>query len=163
MVELCAETPNLALMETTLSIQEIARRSGVATSALRYYEQKGLIASERRGGGHRRFARHVLRRLAFIVFAQKLGMRLDEIRVELDKLPTDQVPTGADWARLSGKWTERVDAQIAQLEKLRSGLTECIGCGCLSLRACKVINPGDVFGQEGAGPRSWVRRDKGSV
>lgn len=146
-------------METTLSIQDIARRSGVAASALRYYEEKGLITSERKGAGHRRFPRHVLRRLAFIVFAQKLGMRLEEIKVELDKLPTDHVPTGADWAQLSGKWTERVDAQIAQLERLKSGLTACIGCGCLSLKDCKVINPGDVFGQEGAGPRSWVCTD----
>lgn len=143
-------------METTLSIQQTARRSGLAASALRYYEHKGLITSERRGAGHRRFPRHVLRRLAFIVFAQRLGMSLEEIKEELDKLPTDHVPTGEDWEQLSAKWVERVDAQIAQLEQLRLGLTGCIGCGCLSLKDCKVINPGDRFAREGAGPRSWM-------
>ncbi|WP_114963034.1 redox-sensitive transcriptional activator SoxR [Tritonibacter mobilis] len=143
-------------METTLSIQQTARRSGLAASALRYYEHKGLITSERRGAGHRRFPRHVLRRLAFIVFAQRLGMSLEEIKEELDKLPTDHVPTGEDWEQLSAKWVERVDAQIAQLEQLRFGLTGCIGCGCLSLKDCKVINPGDRFAKEGAGPRGWM-------
>jgi MerR family redox-sensitive transcriptional activator SoxR len=143
-------------METTLSIQQTARRSGLAASALRYYEQQGLITSERKNSGHRRFPRHVLRRLAFIVFAQRLGMRLEEIKQELDKLPTDHVPTGEDWEKLSEKWVERVEAQIAQLEQLRTGLTGCIGCGCLSLKDCKVINAGDRFAKEGAGPRGWI-------
>lgn len=143
-------------METTLSIQQTARRSGLAASALRYYEQQGLITSERKGAGHRRFPRHVLRRLAFIVFAQRLGMSLEEIREELDKLPTDHVPTGEDWEKLSGKWVRRVEARIAELEQLKSGLTGCIGCGCLSLKDCKIINPGDRFAKEGAGPRGWI-------
>lgn len=98
----------------------------------------------------------MLRRLAFIVFEQRLGMSLEEIKEELDKLPTDHVLTGEDWEQLSAKWVERVDAQIAQLEQLRLGLTGCIGCGCLSLKDCKVINPGDRFAREGAGPRSWM-------
>lgn len=143
-------------METTLSINQVSRRSGIAASALRYYEERGLIASERAGSGHRRFPRHVLRRLAFIVFAQKLGMRLDEIRQELDRLPTSHVPTGEDWALLSGRWTARIDEQIAQLERLRSGLSECIGCGCLSVRTCKLLNPDDEMGKQGAGPRWWI-------
>lgn len=146
-------------METTLSIQQIARRSGLAASALRYYEQKGFISSERRNSGHRRFPRYVLRRLAFIFFAQRLGMRLEEIKAELDKLPTDHVPTGKDWEKLTGKWTERVEAQIAQLEQLKSGLAGCIGCGCLSLKDCKIINPGDRFAEKGAGPRAWISDD----
>ena len=143
-------------METTLTINQISRRSGVAASALRYYEERGLITSERAGSGHRRFPRHVLRRLAFITFAQKLGMKLDEIRSELDRLPSDHVPTGDDWAALSEKWTDRVDAQIAQLQRLRAGLTDCIGCGCLSLKSCKVLNPSDALGRKGPGPRGWV-------
>ncbi|WP_439561572.1 redox-sensitive transcriptional activator SoxR [Roseinatronobacter sp.] len=143
-------------METTLTINQISRRSGVASSALRYYEERGLITSERAGSGHRRFQRHVLRRLAFITFAQKLGMKLDEIKVELDKLPTDQVPTGDDWTALSKKWTDRVDEQIAQLQRLRDGLSDCIGCGCLSLKICKLLNPDDELGRNGPGPRGWV-------
>lgn len=143
-------------METTLTINQISRRSGVASSALRYYEERGLIASERAGSGHRRFPRYVLRRLAFITFAQKLGMKLDEIKLELDKLPTDHVPTGDDWTALSKKWTDRVDEQIAQLQRLRDGLSDCIGCGCLSLNICKLLNPDDALGRNGPGPRSWV-------
>lgn len=143
-------------MEATLSINQISRRSGVAASALRFYEERGLITSERAGSGHRRFPRHVLRRLAFIVFAQKLGMRLDEIKQELDKLPTDHVPTGEDWALLSKKWTARIDEQIAQLKRLRTGLSGCIGCGCLSVRTCRVLNLDDEMGRRGAGPRWWI-------
>lgn len=146
-------------METTLTINQIARRSGVAASALRYYEERGLIRSERAGSGHRRFPRHVLRRLAFITFAQKLGMRLEEIRQELDKLPNDHIPTGEDWAQLSGKWTARVDERIAELERLRTGLGECIGCGCLSLRTCRLLNPDDEIARRGPGPRSWIDGD----
>jgi len=143
-------------MDTTLTINQIARRSGIAASALRYYEERGLITSERAGSGHRRFPRHVLRRLSFIVFAQKLGMRLDEIKQELDKLPTDHIPTGEDWALLSEKWTRRIDEQIAQLQRLRSGLDDCIGCGCLSMKTCKMLNPDDAMGKQGPGPRWWI-------
>ncbi|OOY22602.1 redox-sensitive transcriptional activator SoxR [Thioclava sediminum] len=143
-------------METTLTINQISRRSGIASSALRYYEERGLISSERAGSGHRRFPRHVLRRLAFISFAQTFGMTLEEIKTELDKLPTDHVPTGDDWAVLSEKWTHRVDEQIAQLQRLRKTLTACIGCGCLSLKSCKMFNPEDELRQRGTGPRKWI-------
>jgi MerR family redox-sensitive transcriptional activator SoxR len=144
-------------MQTTLTIGEIARRSGVASSALRFYEQRGLIASERAGSGHRRYPRAVLRRVAFIVFAQKLGLSLDEIAEELGKLPDHRIPTRGDWARLSGAWTKRIDARIAELQRLRSGLTACIGCGCLSLQRCALANPSDRAGRRGAGPRYWMR------
>lgn len=143
-------------MENLLTINQVSRRSGVAASALRYYEERGLIRSERSGSGHRRFPRPVLRRIAFIVFAQRLGMSLNEIRAELDKLPTDQVPAGRDWARLSRNWTARIDERIAELERLRAGLTSCIMCGCLSLGSCKLVNPDDRAAGLGAGPRYWI-------
>ena len=143
-------------MADSLSIGEVSRRSGVATSALRFYEQRGLIASERAGSGHRRFQRPVLRRIAFIVFAQRIGLTLGEIGTELGRLPPDRAPTRRDWSRLSSTWTARIDRRIAELERLRAGLTECIGCGCLSLDRCKLANPGDRAGAGGPGPRYWV-------
>jgi len=118
-------------MAELLTISEVARRSGVAASALRYYEARGLIASERAGSGHRRYRRPVLRRIAFILFAQRIGLTLEEIDDELAKLPGDRVPDRRDWARLSSTWTGRIDDRIAELQRLRAGLTECIGCGCL--------------------------------
>jgi MerR family redox-sensitive transcriptional activator SoxR len=140
-----------------LPIGEVSRRSGVASSALRFYEDRGLIASERAGSsGHRRYPRPVLRRIAFIVFAQRIGLTLDEIGVELAKLPPDRAPTRRDWSRLSSKWTSRIDQRIAELERLKVGLTECIGCGCLSLDRCKLANPGDRAGGRGTGPRYWI-------
>jgi len=142
--------------EQLLTIGEVARRSGVAASALRFYEERGLVTSERAGSGHRRFARPVLRRIAFIVFAQRIGLTLEEIGDELAKLPGDRVPDRRDWARLSSGWTERVEEKIAELERLKLGLTECIGCGCLSLERCKLSNPGDSAAQNGPGPRYWV-------
>src|SRR5256884_5211618 len=114
-------------MPELLTIGEVSRRSGVAASALRFYEDRGLIESERAGSGHRRYPRPVLRRIAFIVFAQRIGLSLDEIGMELAKLPPDRAPTRRDWSRLSGKWTSRIDQRIAELERLRAGLTECIG------------------------------------
>jgi MerR family redox-sensitive transcriptional activator SoxR len=143
-------------MADSLTIGEVSRRSGVATSALRFYEQRGLIASERAGSGHRRFQRPVLRRIAFIVFAQRIGLTLGEIGTELGRLPPDRAPTRRDWSRLSSTWTARIDRRIAELERLRAGLTECIGCGCLSLDRCKLANPGDRAGAGGPGPRYWV-------
>jgi MerR family transcriptional regulator, redox-sensitive transcriptional activator SoxR len=143
-------------MADLLSIGEVARRSGVAASALRFYEERGLIASERAGSGRRRYARPVLRRIAFIVFAQRVGLSLDEIGHELAKLPPDRAPARADWSRLSSTWTERIDARIAELERLRAGLTECIGCGCLSLDRCQLSNPGDRAARLGPGPRYWI-------
>lgn len=139
-----------------LTIGEAARRSGVATSALRFYEARGLIGSVRAGSGHRRYVRDVLRRVAFIVFAQRIGLSLDEIAAELSKLPSDHIPTGRDWARLSGAWRVRIDTRIAELERLKVGLTECIGCGCLSLERCKFANPGDRAAARGPGPRYWI-------
>ena len=143
-------------MPEVLTIGEISRRSGVAASALRFYEEKGLITSEREGAGHRRYPRPVLRRIAFIVFAQRIGLTLDEIGAELAKLPPHQAPTRRDWSRLSATWTSRIDARIAELERLKLGLTECIGCGCLSLDRCQLANPGDRAARLGPGPRYWI-------
>ena len=144
-------------MASPLTIGEVSRRSGVATSALRFYEERGLITSERAGSGrHRRYPRPVLRRIAFIVFAQRIGLTLEEIGAELSKLPPDRAPTRRDWSRLSTTWTARIDDRIAELERLKAGLTECIGCGCLSLARCKLANPGDRAAALGPGPRYWV-------
>ena len=143
-------------MEDVLTIAEVARRSGVAASALRFYEQRGLIASNRTGAGHRRFPRAVLRRIAFIVFAQKIGLTLEEIAAELAKLPRNRVPERADWAKLSRSWSARIDERMAELERLKAGLTECIGCGCLSLGRCQFANPADRAARSGPGPRYWM-------
>ncbi|WP_043764848.1 redox-sensitive transcriptional activator SoxR [Algiphilus aromaticivorans] len=143
-------------MESFLTIGQLAKRSGVAASALRFYEARGLIRADRASSGHRRYPRSMLRRVAFIVFARRIGMSLDEIRAELDKLPSDQVPSGEDWAKLSGPWTARIDARIAELQRIKAGLSECIGCGCLSLRSCELLNPSDEAADGGAGPRYWV-------
>jgi MerR family transcriptional regulator, redox-sensitive transcriptional activator SoxR len=139
-----------------LTIGEVARRSGVASSALRFYEQRGLISSERAGSGHRRFPRPVLRRIAFIVFAQRIGLTLEEVGAELTKLPPHQVPTRRDWSRLSATWASRIDERISELERLKRGLTECIGCGCLSLDRCQLANAGDRAARFGPGPRYWI-------
>ena len=143
-------------MAPLITIGMAARRSGVAASALRYYEERGLITSQRAGSGHRRYSRAVLRRIAFIVFAQRIGLSLDEIATELAKLGSEGAPTGRDWSRLSGEWRSRIDRRIAELERLRTGLAECIGCGCLSLERCRLANPGDREGRHGPGPRFWV-------
>ena len=144
-------------MSDLLTIADVARRSGVAASALRFYEQRGLIASERTGAGHRRFPRAVLRRIAFIVFAQKVGLSLEEVAEELTRLPSNRVPERTDWAKLSARWTRRIDDRIAELERLKAGMTQCIGCGCLSLHQCRMANPEDRAGRGGAGPRYWIR------
>ena len=143
-------------MVELLTIGETARRSGVAASALRFYEERGLISSERAGSGHRRYPRPVLRRIAFIVFAQRVGLSLEEIGAELGKLPPQGAPNRRDWSRLSATWTARIDERIGELERLRAGLTECIGCGCLSLDRCRLANPGDRAARLGAGPRYWI-------
>jgi MerR family redox-sensitive transcriptional activator SoxR len=143
-------------MDDVLTIQEISRRSGVSASALRFYEERGLISSQRAGSGHRRFARAVLRRIAFIVFAQRIGLSLEEIGAELAKLPAGRAPSGRDWGRLSRQWSARIDERIAELERLKAGLTECIGCGCLSLERCRFANPGDRAARLGPGPRYWI-------
>jgi MerR family redox-sensitive transcriptional activator SoxR len=143
-------------MSDVLTIGEVAERSGVATSALRFYEAHGLIHSERTDSGHRRYPRAVIRRVAFIVFAQRIGLSLEEIGAELGKLPRNHVPERSDWARLSGRWTTRIRKRIAELERLEAGLTECIGCGCLSLDRCRLANPGDRAARQGPGPRYWM-------
>jgi MerR family redox-sensitive transcriptional activator SoxR len=143
-------------MDSLLTITDVVRRSGVAASALRFYEERGLISSERAGSGHRRYRRAVLRRIAFIVFAQKIGLSLDEVGAQLARLPENRVPERADWARLSGSWTRRIDERIAELERLRAGLTQCIGCGCLSLQQCRLANPSDRAAGMGPGPRYWI-------
>ena len=143
-------------MDSVLTIGEVSRRSGVASSALRFYEERGLISSVRAGSGHRRFARSALRRIAFIVFAQRIGFSLDDVAAELAKLPSDRIPTRKDWARLSSAWTQRIDQKIAELQRLRGGLVQCIGCGCLSIDKCELANPSDRAGRRGPGPRYWL-------
>jgi MerR family transcriptional regulator, redox-sensitive transcriptional activator SoxR len=139
-----------------LSIGEVAARSGLAPSALRFYEQEGLITASRTAGNARRYPRSVLRRLAVVRAARNVGLSLPEIRSALATLPPERPPTTADWARLSSDWRDRLDEQIAALEQLRDGLSSCIGCGCLSIDRCALSNPGDVAGREGAGAR-WLR------
>ncbi len=134
-----------------LTVSEVARRSGFAASALRYYEREGLIRATRTGGGQRRFERGVLRRLAFIRAARNVGLSLEEIRAELAELPDFRTPTRADWGRISRDWRKRLDEQIQALQALRDGLQSCIGCGCLSLRSCAMSNPGDAMAARGAG------------
>ena len=143
-------------MQLVLTIGEVAKRSGVAASALRFYEERGLIRSIRAGSGHRRYMRGVLRRVAFIVFAQRIGLSLAEIAEELGKLPTDAAPSRGDWQRISRMWQKQLDARMAELERLRTGLGECIGCGCLSLDKCKLANPQDRLGKRGPGARVWI-------
>lgn len=143
-------------MDGVLTIGEVAKRSGTATSALRFYEEQGLIHSERNDAGHRRYPRAVIRRVAFIVFAQRIGLSLQEIRTELAQLPKNRVPERSDWAKLSAQWTKRIRARIAELERLQGSLTECIGCGCLSLDRCQLANPGDRAARRGPGPRYWI-------
>ena len=145
-----------------LTIGEVARRSGVAASALRFYEERGLITSERAGSGHRRYPRATLRRIAFIVFAQRVGLALEEIGEQLAKLPPDRAPTRRDWSRLTTSWSARIDERIAELRRLQHGLTECIGCGCLSLKRCAISNPSDSASVAGPGavylPKSLRRQ-----
>lgn len=137
----------------TLAIGDFAARSGVAPSALRYYEKEGLIRSSRTGGNQRRYQRSELRRVAFIRIAQQVGVSLDEIRDALEALPDNRTPTKADWSRLSARWRRRLEERITLMERLRDQLTGCIGCGCLSMQRCKLINPDDGLAATGPGPR----------
>ncbi|WP_262851464.1 redox-sensitive transcriptional activator SoxR [Mumia quercus] len=139
--------------ETHLTIGELAERSGVAASGLRYYESLGLITSERTAGNQRRYLRSTLRRVAFVRTASRIGLTLDEIREALATLPDGRTPTKKDWSRLSRAWRPRLDARIAELERLRDELDSCIGCGCLSLQRCGLYNPGDRASRLGPGPR----------
>ena len=138
---------------TLLTIGQLAQRAGVATSALRFYEAEGLLAGSRSAGGHRQYPRHALRRVAFIRAAQNVGLTLPQIKAALATLPDSRTPTKADWARLSASWAPLLDARIAALQELRGKLTGCIGCGCLSLKACALYNPEDKVSDQGAGAR----------
>ncbi|MPZ29080.1 MAG: redox-sensitive transcriptional activator SoxR [Micromonosporaceae bacterium] len=140
-----------------LTIGELSTRSGVAASALRYYERLGLIEARRTTGNQRRYEPAQLRRVAFVRIAAQVGLSLDEIRAALDSLPDARTPTRADWDRLSRGWRARLDAQIGLLQRLRDELTGCIGCGCLSLKTCALSNPGDLLAAEGPGPRRLLR------
>ncbi len=137
----------------TLSVGEVAKRSGIAVSTLHFYEAKGLIRSLRTEGNQRRYPRGVLRRVAVIKVAQRTGMPLSEIREALAALPSDRAPSAEDWRTLSTNWRDELDARIRRLTQLRDQLGDCIGCGCLSMTACPLRNPGDALGAEGAGPR----------
>lgn len=141
-----------------LTIGEVAERANVATSALRYYEREGLISAVRSEGGQRRYQREVLRRVAFIRAAQRVGLSLDEIKQALGRLPQGRTPTAADWSRLSRSWRPLIDRRIAELERVRDKLDSCIGCGCLSLKVCHLLNPDDIAAAEGPGPR-WLLDD----
>jgi MerR family redox-sensitive transcriptional activator SoxR len=136
-----------------LSIGETAKRSGVAASALRFYETQNLIGSHRGPGNQRRFHRSMLRRISIIKVAQSLGLSLEEISTALETLPDKRTPTRSDWEKLSLKWRDQLDARIANLQKLREQLSGCIGCGCLSLKRCALYNQGDRAAAKGAGPR----------
>jgi MerR family redox-sensitive transcriptional activator SoxR len=142
-------------MDDHLTIGELSERTGVAPSALRYYEAEDLLQASRSSGGQRRYSRDQLRRVSFIRIAQQVGLSLDEIREALSSLPDNRTPTKRDWERLSASWRPRLDHQIALLERLRDRLHGCIGCGCLSLRTCQLANPGDVAADLGPGPR-WI-------
>lgn len=143
----------------TLSVGDMARRSGVAVSTLHFYETKGLISSSRTDGNQRRYARAMLRRVAFIRVAQRVGIGLANIEAALATLPANCAPSRADWARLSATWRADLDERIAQLKKLRDTLDDCIGCGCLSIDTCRLRNPFDKLCEQGAGPqRLWVTR-----
>ena len=136
-----------------LTIGELARRTGLSVSAIRFYEEKGLVAALRTSGNQRRFLRGDIRRLSFILIAQKLGLSLAEIEEALSGLPQGRTPNAADWKRISSAVRKRIDAQIAALEKVREDLDGCIGCGCLSLKKCALYNPQDKWGEKGSGPR----------
>jgi MerR family redox-sensitive transcriptional activator SoxR len=142
-----------------LGVGEVAQRSGVAVSALHFYEREGLIRSRRTAGNQRRYDRDVLRRLAVIRVAQRVGVPLASVRHAFAALPDARTPTRADWARMSALWREELDARIRDLQRLRDQLTGCIGCGCLSLRRCRLRNPDDALGGQGDGPQVWDSAD----
>ncbi|HEX5598525.1 MAG TPA: redox-sensitive transcriptional activator SoxR [Micromonosporaceae bacterium] len=145
-------------MQEPMTIGELSARSGVAPSALRYYERLGLIRAQRTGGNQRRYERAELRRVAFIRIAQQVGVSLEEIGQALAALPESRTPTKADWARLSARWQSRLDERIWLLTRLRDDLTGCIGCGCLSLQKCRLYNADDRLSAEGPGPRMMIKR-----
>ncbi|CAH0204716.1 redox-sensitive transcriptional activator SoxR [Stenotrophomonas lactitubi] len=143
------------MLAQDMSVGDVARRSGVAVSALHFYERKGLISSLRTSGNQRRYARDVLRRLAVIRVAQRVGMPLEAVARAFESLPQGRAPTKADWAKLSARWQVELEERIHMLQLLRDELTGCIGCGCLSLKRCRLANPDDVLGERGDGPMRW--------
>lgn len=149
----------MSRLPARVTIGELSRRSGVATSALRFYESEGLIHAERTSGNQRRYPRHMLRRVAFIRAGQRVGLSLDEIREALHTLPDGRTPNKSDWTRVSRAWARRLDKQIADLERLKARLTGCVGCGCLSMRTCVLTNPDDEQGSVAPGP-AWLSTDE---
>lgn len=145
------------MLSRELSVGEVSQRSGVSISALHFYERKGLIQSERTSGNQRRYHRDVLRRLAVIRVAQRVGMPLEAIASAFSALPANKRPTRAQWARMSASWHEELGERIQQLQRLRDQLTDCIGCGCLSLQRCRLSNPDDTLGERGDGPQRWSK------
>ena len=145
--------PSARCVDAELSVGQVASRSGLAVSAIHFYEAQGLIRSTRTAGNQRRYPREVLRRVAVIKVAQRIGIPLSVIRDALATLPRGRTPTARDWNRLSRGWRTLLDDRIRKLTRLRGELDECIGCGCLSLKACPLRNPGDVLGEDGPGPR----------
>jgi MerR family redox-sensitive transcriptional activator SoxR len=141
----------MAKENSLLSVGDVARRSGLAVSAIHFYERKGLISADRTGGNQRRYGRDVLRRLALIRAAQEVGLPLSEVAEALANLPAGRSPTPADWRRIATGWADRLDARIRVLQRLRHDLDGCIGCGCLSMKRCQLINPADVMSEEGTG------------
>jgi MerR family transcriptional regulator, redox-sensitive transcriptional activator SoxR len=146
--------PKVPVTPVGLTVGEAAERSGVAVSALHFYEAQGLISSRRTTGNQRRYPREVLRRVAFIRASQGVGIPLRRIKSALDQLPDGRTPTRRDWERLSAAWRNDLDDQISRLQRLRDNLSGCIGCGCLSLKLCKLVNPDDILGRQGPGPRN---------
>ena len=151
--------PKVFHVPVELSVGEVARRSGISVSALHFYENKGLIKGHRTAGNQRRYSRDVLRRVAFIRVAQRVGVSLAEIAAALESLPSGVSPSRDDWQRLSTAWRGDLNERIAQLQKLRDTLDDCIGCGCLSIDRCKMRNPRDKLALNGSGPqRLWLSR-----
>jgi len=141
------------LISTELTVGDVAQRSGISISAVHFYERKGLIKAWRTGGNQRRYPREVLRRIAVIRIAQRVGVPLRTIRETLTSLPTNRTPSAKDWDVLSRRWRKELDERITRLKKLRDEITGCIGCGCLSLDSCPLYNPGDKFAKQGPGPQ----------
>lgn len=144
-------------MDEELTVGQVTTRAGVSAPTLRYYERLGLITSTRTAGNQRRYARHVLRRLAFVAAGQRVGLSLTQVADLLGQLPADRAPTQAEWTRLAGPWRDLLTARIRELEALQDSLDGCIGCGCLSLTRCALFNPADTAATEGSGSR-WLRR-----
>ncbi|MFC0528631.1 redox-sensitive transcriptional activator SoxR [Phytohabitans kaempferiae] len=142
--------------DDALPIGEVVRRTGVAASALHYYEQMGLIAAHRTSGNQRRYARHMLRRISLILVAKRLGIGLGDVRDVFTTLPMETVPTIRDWQRVSQRWRTQLEERKREIEQLERELTGCIGCGCLSMSACQLLNPGDELAEQGPGPRRLV-------